>query len=282
MNTRPAISLEFFPPKTEAGKLNFWEQVDRLSVLKPVFMTVTYGAGGSTRDWTIDTAAEMQRRTGINTAAHLTCVNTMKDGIAEIAHRLWSEGVKHIVALRGDIPEIDAPLVYSDDSYYHYANELVAGLKALHDFEISVAAYPEKHPDAADLDSDIARLKQKCDAGSDRAITQFFFDNKDFYSFRDKAAAAGITTPIIPGLLPISDFNRVCKVAGTCQASVPEWLRQKFENVQNADDVRRIGHELLVAQISDLLANGVDHLHFYTLNRADLTIDACRAAGLTP
>ncbi|MDB5492311.1 MAG: metF [Micavibrio sp.] len=282
MTDRPKISLEFFPPKTDAGKAHFWEQVDKLSILKPAFMTVTYGAGGSTRDWTIDTAAEMQRRTGINTAAHLTCVNTMKDGIAEIAHKLWDSGVRHIVALRGDIPAADAPLVYSDSSYYHYANELVDGLKGLHDFEISVAAYPEKHPDAADLDSDIAFLKRKCDAGADRAITQFFFDNKNFYTFRDRAIAAGITTPIIPGLLPISDFNRVCKVAGTCQASIPDWLRAKFENIQDADEVRRIGHELLVEQIRDLCSHGVDHLHFYTLNRADLTIDACQAAGITP
>lgn len=282
MCAQPIISLEFFPPKSEAGKAYFWKTVDELTTLKPAFMTVTYGAGGSTRDWTMATAAEMQRRTGINTAAHLTCVNTMKDGIADIAHQLWDSGVRHIVALRGDIPDIDAPLNYNDKSYYHYANELIAGLKALHDFEITVAAYPEKHPEAMTLDADISMLKRKCDTGAARAVTQFFFDNNSFYDFREQAVKAGITTPIIPGLLPISDFNRVCKVADTCQALIPDWLRQKFDGVQDAQDVRKIGHDLLAAQIQDLLKNGVDHLHFYTLNRSDLTLDACRATGLTP
>lgn len=282
MCAKPTISFEFFPPKNDEARAKFWQTVDELVPLNPAFITVTYGAGGSTRDWTIDTAAEMQRRTGINTAAHLTCVNTMKDGIEDIAHKLWNSGVKHIIALRGDIPDIDAPLDYTDKSYYHYANELVDGLKALHDFEISVAAYPEKHPEALTLDADIVRLKQKCDAGAARAITQFFFDNQAFYDFRDKAKAAGITTPIVPGLLPISDFGRVCRVANTCQATIPHWLREKLEHIQDADEVRRIGHDLLVEQIHDLLKNGIDHLHFYTLNRSDLTIDACRAAGLTP
>jgi methylenetetrahydrofolate reductase (NADPH) len=279
MSVRPSISFEFFPPKGEEAQEQFWETVDKLSPLNPAFMTVTYGAGGSTRDWTIETAAAMQKKTGIRTAAHLTCVNTMKDGIAEIAHKLWDSGVKHIVALRGDVPDEDAPLDYNDHSYYHYANELVTGLKSLHDFEISVAAYPEKHPEASDFDTDIINLKRKCDAGATRAITQFFFENSVYYRFLDKARAAGITIPIIPGVLPIHDFTRMLRVAGMCQAHVPQWLHEKFQGL-SADETRKTGADFLAAQVRDLADNGANHLHFYTLNRADLTAEACKACGL--
>lgn len=275
------ISFEFFPPKGADAQLQFWQTVMDLVPLGPKFMTVTYGAGGSTKDWTMATAARIQNETGIPTAAHLTCVNTMKDGIAEIAHQLWDNGVRHIIALRGDIPPIDAPLQYDDQSYYHYANELVTGLRTLHDFEISVAAYPEKHPDAKDWDSDIGYLKQKCDAGATRAITQFFFDNETYYRFIDKARAAGVTTPIIPGLLPIGDFGRMLRFAAMCQATVPQWLQDRFAGLDNKpEETAKVSADIIAGQINDLLAHGVEHIHFYTLNRSDLTTAACKATGL--
>lgn len=281
MSVSPQISLEFFPPKGNAPQDKFWLAIDNLAALKPQFMTVTYGAGGSTRDWTLQTSSAIQSRTGINTAAHLTCVNTMKDGIHDIARTLWENGVKHIVALRGDIPDIDAPLNYNDKSYYHYANELIAGLRLLHDFEISVAAYPEKHPEAPSIESDIIRLRDKCNAGAARAITQFFFDNDVYYRFLDKCTATGITTPIVPGLLPIVDFKRMQRVAATCQANVPQWLHDKFSGLDNnPDEARKVSEEIIIKQTQDLLDHGINHVHFYTLNRADLTAAACKATGL--
>ncbi len=256
-------------------------EAQKLAEAKPDFMTVTYGAGGSTRDWTKETAIAIQNMTGIPTACHLTCVNTFKHGILNIADELWEGGIRHIVALRGDIPHADMPLQYSNVDYYHYANELVHALKEKYAFEISVAAYPEKHPEAPDMAVDIEHLKRKCDSGAARAITQFFFDNTYFYEFLESAAKAGITTPIVPGVLPISNFEKMLSFAATCQTKVPGWLHEKFRphigNQQAMDDIAR---EVLTEQVQDLKDNGVRHFHFYTLNKAELTLAACRAAGL--
>jgi len=270
---KPTLSFEFFPPQTERGRAQLMETVKALAVLNPAFMTVTYGAGGSSRDWTMEMALKIQNETGIPTAAHLTCINTFKGRIDDMARDLWASGIKHIVALRGDVPHVDAPLDYTDDDYYHYGNELVAGLKALADFEISVGAYPEKHPEAPDLASDIAHLKRKCDAGATRAITQFFFENKTFFDFVDKARAAGITTPIIPGVLPITNFEKMLGFAKKCGTNVPDWLHEIFAD---AEDAHAAAEEVLITQVQGLAARGVPHIHFYTLNRADLVANACR------
>lgn len=274
VNKVPTVSFEFFPPRTDHGREQLIETAKELALLKPSFMTVTYGAGGSTKGWTMESAIRIQNETGIPTAAHLTCVNTFKNGIHDMAQDLWANGIKHIVALRGDIPDVDAPLNYNDANYYHFANELVAGLKTVHDFEISVGAYPEKHPDAPDLETDIRNLKRKCDAGAARAITQFFFENKTYFDFLEKTRAAGITTPIVPGVLPISNFEKMLQFAKTCGANVPGWLHEIFVG---AKDPRRAAEEVLITQVQGLAARGVPHIHFYTLNRADLTITACQA-----
>lgn len=280
--TTPAVSFEFYPPKTDEAREHFWDAVEELAPLNPAFKTVTYGAGGSTRTWTMQMAVSVQTTTGIPTASHLTCVNTTKESIREIAWTLWNMGIKHIVALRGDVPQQDMPLNYGDPLYYHFGNELVEGLKSLYDFEISVAAYPEKHPEAPDLATDIAHLKRKCEAGADRAITQFFFDNEVYYRFLDKTAAAGITTPVVPGLLPIGDFTRMLRFAKTCQAHVPEWLHERFAGIENnKEETRKVAQELLNAQCTDLAARGIGHIHFYTLNRADLVKGACQSLGIT-
>ncbi len=273
----PIFSFEFFPPKTDAARDGLTHAVQMLARLKPNFMTVTYGAGGSTRDWTIETASKIQKDTGIPTAAHLTCICTPKTEIADIANRLWDKGIRHIVALRGDAPK-DGPVPAPDDpAYYHYANELVTGLKALHDFQISVAAYPEQHPKAPDPNTDILNLKKKCDAGASRAITQFFFDNTHFYRFRDRAAEAGITIPITAGLLPIVNVEKAFAFAQKCGTSVPLSLRQRFEGLENNPETTHLVAAVALAeQIADLRANGVDQFHFYTLNQAPLTYAACQ------
>ena len=278
---KPTFSFEFYPPKTEAGREAIWSHVGALAALGPSFMTVTYGAGGSTRQWTAEMAARIQRDTAIPTAAHLTCVNTTRAGIREVAESHWENGIRHIVALRGDVPPEDSPLDYRDSSYYHYADELIEGLRGLHPFEISVAAYPEKHPEAPDMDSDIANLKRKCEAGAARAITQFFFDNDVYCRFLEKTQRAGIQTPIVPGLLPIVDFDKMLKFATASQTSVPPWLGDLFAPVKgDLYDSRALAQEILTSQCRDLIRNGAKHLHFYTLNQSALPIAACKACGL--
>ncbi len=282
MTQKPTFSFEFFPPKTSKSRIELAPVARELATLNPSFMTVTYGAGGSSRDWTMETAAAMQEDIGIPVAAHLTCVNTFKGDMKDIADRLWGNDIRHIVALRGDVPHEDMPLDYNDKDYYHYANELVAGLKSWHDFEISVAAYPEKHPEASDLDTDIEHLKRKCDAGATRAITQFFFENETFYRFLDKTQAAGITIPIVPGVLPIPNFEKMLGFAAMCQAKVPHWLHEKFRELEDkpAENLK-VAEDVLAAQCHDLADHGVEHLHFYTLNKTDITMQACKACVLT-
>lgn len=274
---RPTVSFEFFPPKTDAARDSLRDAVRMLARLDPDFMTVTYGAGGSTREWTIETASEILKDTGIPTAVHLTCICTPRVEIAEIAERLWRKGIRHIVALRGDPPKDGRMPAPDNPDYYHHADSFVAGLKALRDFEISVAAYPEKHPQAPDLETDIAHLKRKCDAGATRAITQFFFNNQHFYRFRDRVAAAGITTPITAGILPIVNVEKSFSFAEKCGTQVPDSLRARFAGLeQDHDTARLIATVILAEQIADLRAHGVTRFHFYTLNQSHLTYAACQ------
>ncbi|HOO82345.1 MAG TPA: methylenetetrahydrofolate reductase [NAD(P)H] [Alphaproteobacteria bacterium] len=268
----PTISFEFFPPKTEKASEALWEAVADLAALGPKFMTVTYGAGGSTRDGTVDTIAKMKEDTGLPIGSHLTFINTPKDQLHEFTSALWAAGIRHIVALRGDMPDdLQWPLD-EDGEYFQYTSDFVEGLKGWHDFEISVGCYPEKHPDALDMSADIAALKLKCEAGADRAITQFFFDNDVYYNFRDECAAAGIETPIVPGLLPIHDFKSMCNFAKKCQASVPAGLHEKFAGLEDKpEEAQKVAADLLILQAQNLAQNGVEHLHFYTLNKSMIT-----------
>ena len=276
--SKPTVSFEFFPPKSEAAEKQLWDALPRLAELEPKYMTVTYGAGGSTRDGTVTTLRRMMKEYNIPVASHLTFINMPKHKLYELTDNLWAEGVKHIVALRGDMPpDLSWPLD-PDALYFQHTSEFVAALHARHGFEISVAAYPEKHPDAKTLDEDIIALKQKCDAGATRAITQFFFENDKFYSFVEKCQKAGIKTPICPGILPIHDFKSMLRFAGRCQATVPDWMHKKFEGFEDKpEEARKIARDLLTEQVQDLAKNGVAHVHFYTLNKSDITADACKA-----
>lgn len=279
---KPTVSFEFFPPKTEKGQQNLWHAIDELVKIGPAFMTVTYGAGGASDNPAIETALAVNNRyPDIPAASHLTYIDTPITEINGIVETLWNKGVKHIVALRGDLPpDLSWPLD-RDESYHQFTSDFVAALRRYNDFEISVGAYPEKHPDAPSLDADIEALKKKCDAGATRAITQFFYDNDNYYRFIDKTQAAGINVPVIPGIMPIHDFAKVAAFAEKCHAFIPDWLKEKFLPYENKpDDTKKQAEEILTAQIADLIANGVPHLHFYTLNKANLTTQACKKAGL--
>lgn len=279
--TQPTISFEFFPPKTDKAAESLWKAVPELAALNPQYMTCTYGAGGSTRDGTIATLKKMMEF-NIPLAAHLTFINSRKEELKEYTDGLWDMGVRHIIALRGDMPadsDVNWPLD-ADDNYFQYTSDFVEGLKGWHDFEISVGCYPEKHPDADSLDADIQALKLKCDAGSDRAITQFFFDNDVYFEFVDACQKAGIDTPICPGLLPIYDFKGVCGFAERCQANVPDWLMAKFDGLYDKpEEARKVATEILTLQAEDLAAKGVEHIHFYSMNKSPITVDVCNALG---
>jgi methylenetetrahydrofolate reductase (NADPH) len=270
------ISFEFFPPKTDQARAHFWEHVGRLAELKPAFVTVTYGAGGSTRDWTIDTAIAVREKTGLPTAAHLTAIGTPRADIKKMAAKLWDNGVRHIVALRGDMPKDPDVLQQLDEmDCYKYSNELVAGLRACHPFEISVGCYPEKHPEAASAQADLDALRHKAEAGADRAITQFFFDNGTYFDFAARVKKAGIMVPVVPGVLPIGSFEKMLSFAAVCRADVPDWLREKFAGLENRpDDVHKTAVAVLAEQWRGLAKGGAPHIHFYTLNRADLITEA--------
>ncbi len=271
-------SFEFFPPKTEKGEVKFWEEIKKLQALNPKFMTVTYGAGGTTRDKTIEIARKMLEDTDIPTAAHLTYINSTRQDLYKLADELWENGIKHIVALRGDMPDDLSWPLDPDAEYFQYTSHFIAALKARQEFEISVGCYPEKHPDAPSLDKDIEALAKKFDAGANRAITQFFFDNDLYYNFIEQATKAGIDKPICPGLLPIHDFKSMCKFAARCQTKVPAWLHEKFEGLEDKpEDAKKLATDLLYKQAQDLAKNGVEHLHFYTLNKAAITTEACEA-----
>lgn len=278
---RPTVSCEFFPPKPTQSIDTFWQAARDLAALSPAFCSVTYGAGGSTRRETAAIAAEMQQRLDVPAAAHLTCVDATRDEIDRVADGYWQAGIRHVVALRGD-PKAGMGARYRPaEGGYAYADALVAGLVRLHPFEISVAAYPETHPQARNADDDLDHLKRKIDAGAARAITQFFFDVTAFERFLERCAKAGINVPIVPGILPIGHFGRVAAIAEACGTSIPPDLRLAGTGIDD-DPMRRhrFAVDQAVALCSALQSLGVDAFHFYTLNRADLVRDICDGLGL--
>ena len=276
------VSFEFFPPKTEKMEKILWDSIQRLAPLEPAYVSVTYGAGGSTRQRTHATVVRIRRETVLEPAAHLTCVGSTREEIDEIARRYWRSGIRHVVALRGDPPE-DTDRYTPHPRGYAYASDLVAGLKRVADFEISVAAFPEVHPEAASAEADLDNLKRKIDAGATRAITQFFFDADIFLRFFDRARAAGVTVPIVPGILPVTNFARVVQFAAICGTRVPGWMADLFEGLDDRPETRRLVAATVAAeQCRALYANGVNDFHFYTLNRAELTYAICHMLGVRP
>ncbi|MGN7932510.1 methylenetetrahydrofolate reductase [NAD(P)H] [Sphingopyxis sp. 22461] len=275
------VSFEFFPPKTEKMEAQLWDTFRTLEPLGPSFVSVTYGAGGSTRERTHATVARIAAESAVPPAAHLTCVEASRAEIDEVAHAYWDAGVRHIVALRGDVPG-GAPYRAHPDGYAN-AIELVAGLKAIAPFDISVAAYPETHPDADCPQSDLDNLKRKLDAGATRAITQFFFSPDSFLRFRDAAAAAGITAPIIPGILPVSNVSQTRRMADMCGTAIPAWMISLFEGLDDLPSARQLVAATIAAEMCRrLYAGGVRDFHFYTLNRAELSYAICHLLGLRP
>lgn len=276
------VSFEFFPPKTERMGEILWESIATLAPLAPRFVSVTYGAGGTTRERTHATVERIVRETSIPAAAHLTCVDASRAEIEEIARAYWEIGVRHIVALRGDPPQAGASFVARPDGYASAA-DLVAGLKAIAPFEISVGAYPETHPEAASAEADLDNLKRKIDAGADRAITQFFFEPDTFFRFRDAAAAAGINAEIVPGIMPVSNFAAVQRMSGMTGTAVPAWLAHLFEGLDDLPAARQLVAATVAAEMCRrLYAGGVRQFHFYTLNRAELSYAICHLLGLRP
>ncbi|WKW11127.1 methylenetetrahydrofolate reductase [Pseudogemmatithrix spongiicola] len=274
------ISFEFFPPKTDEMEATLWKSIQRLAPLTPHFVSVTYGAGGSTRERTHHTVHRILQETSLVPAAHLTCVAATREEIDAVADDYWNAGVRHVVALRGDIPGGDAPY-FPTPGGYAYAAELVEGLRKRRDFEVSVAAYPEVHPEAKSPQEDLDNLKRKLDAGATRAITQFFFDNWAYLRFVDRARKAGITAPIVPGIMPVTNFTQTAKFAKVAGASVPSAFAKHFEGLEDDPETRKLVAASLVAeQVTQLAQAGVKEFHFYTLNRADLTYAICHLLGL--
>ena len=275
------VSFEFFPPKTEKMESVLWESLDVLAPLAPSFVSVTYGAGGTTRTRTHDIVQKIQNRTGVAAAAHLTCIGATKGEIRDIAQAYWDAGIRHIVALRGDAPEETGGKYTPISGGYAYANELVADLKKIAPFSISVAGYPETHPEAVNAQMDLLNLKRKVDAGADRIITQFFIEPEKFLSFRDRARAAGIDVPIVPGILPITNFSKTVEFAHKCGTEVPEWLETLFAGLDDQPQTRQLVAATVAAeQCRALYAEGVRDFHFYTLNRAELALAICHMLGL--
>jgi methylenetetrahydrofolate reductase (NADPH) len=278
------VSFEFFPPKTEEMEKTLWASIERLSVLSPRFVSVTYGADGSTRERTHAAVERILKETSLTAAPHLTCVGASKGEIDEIARDYWEMGVRHLVALRGDPPKAAAgnTAAYAPPrDGYAYACDLVAGMKKVADFDISVAAYPEVHPEARNADADLDNLKRKIDAGASRAITQFFFDVDCYLRFRDRCAQAKIEATIVPGILPITRFPQLQRFAEQCGASVPAWLHERFEGLDDDADTRRlIAASVAIEQVRQLKKEGINEFHFYTLNRSELTYAICHALGV--
>lgn len=274
----PSLSFEFFPPHSPEAGVRLWKSVERLAPLDPRFVSVTYGAGGTTRDRTNAAIQTVVDRARLNVAGHLTCVGATREETLEVARGYARLGVRRIVALRGDPPK-GAARFEPHPGGFASAEELVRGLQAVGDFEIAVAAYPEKHPEAASLASDIENLKRKVDAGAGMAITQFFFDNQDFLRFRDACVAGGIGVPIVPGILPVESFRKMVNFAARCQARVPDWMHGAYEKTSTPEDAYSLSIELARKQIEALMAEGVDHLHIYTLNNPNLSYDLCVSLG---
>jgi methylenetetrahydrofolate reductase (NADPH) len=276
------VSFEFFPPADAEMEATLWKSVERLAPLAPRFVSVTYGADGSTRERTHNVVTRIQRETALTGAPHLTCVGASRGEVLDIARRYWDQGIRHLVALRGDPPQGQARYTPHPDGFA-YAADLVAGLKGVADFDISVAAYPEVHPEATSAQSDLDNLKRKMDAGASRAITQFFYDTELFLRFRDRCEAAGIGTPIVPGILPITRFPQVLRFAARCGATIPDWLKYRFHGLEEDPETRRlIAASVAIDQVHQLEREGVRYFHFYTLNRAELTYAICHALGVRP
>jgi methylenetetrahydrofolate reductase (NADPH) len=276
------ISFEFFPPKTDKMAETLWSSIKRLEPLQPRFVSVTYGAGGSTRERTHQTVVRILKETSLTPAAHLTCVEATRDEVDAVAREYWDAGVRHIVALRGDPPAGDGAYVPTAGGH-DFAVDLVEGLKRIADFDISVAAYPECHPQAQSPDADLDNLKRKLDAGADRAITQYCFGAEPYLRFLDRARAAGITAPIVPGILPVQNFAQVVKFSAMCGTTVPDWMGGLFEGLDDDPETRRLVAATAAAEQCRMLhAHGITDFHFYTLNRADLVYAIAHILGLRP
>lgn len=277
-----AVSFEFFPPKTAEMEAQLWSAIRRLAPLRPHFVSVTYGAGGSTRDRTHATVKRIVEETELKPAAHLTCVGAPRDDVDSVIRQYWDAGVRHIVALRGDMPEAGQAYCAHARGYESTA-ELVRAIRKIAPFEISVSAYPEKHPDSASLEWDIDVLKAKVDAGASRAITQFAFDIDVFLRLRDRAHRAGIDVPIVPGLMPTTNFKGISRMAKRCGASVPDWLAALYDGLDDDLESRKlVASAVLVEQVRELKHEGFDQFHFYTLNQAELTFAVCNILGIKP
>ena len=277
------ISFEFFPPKSDAAEASLWQTIGRLAPLAPEFVSVTYGAGGTTRDRTLGTVGRIHRETTLPVASHLTCVGATRAEVDAVARSLWDMGVRRIVALRGDPPAGVGARYTPHSGGYAFASDLVAGLRRIGDFDISVAAYPEIHPEARSAAADIDALKRKQDAGAARAITQFFFDDGAFLRFRDRAVAAGVTMPIVPGILPITNFARTVDFAKACGASVPATMADLFDGLDADPETRAlVAVSVAAEQCLTLRTHGIRDFHFYTLNRAEMAVALCRRLGVKP
>ncbi len=277
------VSFEFFPPKNEKMEAALWAAIKRLAPLAPEFVSVTYGAGGSTRERTHATVARIVRETALRPAAHLTCVDATKEEVDAVARAYWEVGVRHIVALRGDPAAGVGQTYVPHPGGYANAAELVAGLKKIANFEVSVGGYPEKHPESPTMQADIDNLKAKVDAGADRIITQFGFDNTHYLRFLERARAAGIWIPIAPGIVPIHNFRQVAGFAVRTGASVPAWLARRFEGLEEDPSTQQlVAAAVATEQVMELVEQGVKKFHFYTLNRADLVYAICHLLGLRP
>jgi len=275
------VSFEFFPPKTDEAEQTLWKAIRRLEPLNPSFVSVTYGAGGSTRERTHATVKRIVEETRLKPAAHLTCVGATKDEVDAVIRDYWDAGVRHIVALRGDMPDMGA--YAPTPGGYGSTPELIEGIRAIGAFEVSVSCYPEKHPDTPTLDADIDLLKRKIDAGATRAITQFAFDTDAHIRFLERARRLGVKVPVVPGIMPTTNFKGIQRMAARCGASVPVWLRERFDGLDDDLETRKlIAATVAAEQVERLQAIGFDNFHFYTLNQADLTYAICRILGIKP
>ncbi len=278
----PSVSFEFFPPRSPAAEQQLWSVVDRLAPLAPSFVSVTYGAGGSTREATLDTLRAISGQTTLRAAGHLTCVGRSREDVDATIREYWDAGVRHIVALRGDMPELGAPFV-PDPEGYAGSSDLVSAIRRIAPFEVSVSAYPEVHPESRSPDGDLELLARKVDAGATRAITQFCFVTERVARFRDRVDRAGIDVPIVPGIMPATNFKAVSRMAGLCGASVPGWLAERFEGLDDDPQTRTLIAAIIAArQIEELRCEGFEEFHFYTLNQADVVSAVCRLLDLRP
>ena len=277
------VSFEFFPPKTEDVEPALWESIQRLAPLEPDFVAVTYGAGGSTRERTLFTLARLAQETNLRAAGHLTCVGASREEVDDVVRSYKDAGIHHIVALRGDPQGGVGERYIPHPKGYATTADLIKGIRAIGDFEISVSAYPEKHPESANFDADLDVLQAKIDAGATRAITQFFFENDLYYRYLDRARARGITIPILPGILPVQNFHQTANFAAKTGATIPAWLASRFEGLDHDPATRRlIAASVAAEQVFDLLDRGISDFHFYTMNRAELTYAICHLLGIRP